>query len=375
MRGHVRQRGKKWCVVLDAEPDPETGRRRQKWVSGFATRRAAEDALVDLLGKRLRGETIDPDTTPVEDYLDTWLDARTSRLAPLSVTQYRSVIRNHVRGTTLGAMPLGKVRRAHVRTHAAELERKGLAPATRNTVRAILSRGFADALEDDLVAVDPTIRKAGRREARPAAPKRFTVWTAEELRHLLEAAAGERLEALWRFAVASGARRGELLGATWLGFDAAGGTLTIAQQVVPQRGGHKVAPCKTKGSHRTISLDEDTVAAIARHRESQLTERELAGDAYLDRDLIFCDELGGPINPQRLTEAFGKLRAAAKIRPGRLHDVRHSHATHLLTRGIPVHIVAARLGHSSPVVTLTTYAHVLPTSDEQAASTIAEILR
>jgi integrase len=322
-------------------------------------------------GPDLRGESVDPDNTPVADYLNAWLDGRAGSLAPLSVTQYRSVIRNHVAGTVLGGMPLGKVRRAH----AAELEWKGLAVATRHTVRAVLSRGFADALEDDLIGIDPTIRKASRRESGAARiPKRFTVWTADELRALLEAAAGDRLEAIWRLAVASGARRGELLGVTWLGFSAEAGTLTISQQVVPTRGGVQILPCKTKGSHRTISLDEETVAALEAHRERQLEERERAGDAYVDRDLIFADELGGSINPQRLTAWFGALRTKATIRAGRLHDVRHSHATHLLTSGIPVHIVAARLGHSSPVVTLTTYAHVLPTSDAQAASVMASVL-
>jgi hypothetical protein len=108
------------------------------------------------------------------------------------------------------------------------------------------------------------------------------------------------------------ARRGELLGATWLGFSAAEGTLTISQQVLPTRGGLSILPCKTKGSHRTIRLDADTVAALETHRDAQLVEREAAGDAYGDRDLIFCDELGGPINPQRLTESFGALRKAAK---------------------------------------------------------------
>ena len=84
--------------------------------------------------------------------------------------------------------------------------------------------------------------------------------------------------------------------------------------------------------------------------------------------------LDGPIVPQPATEKFGDLRRRAKIRPGRLHDIRHSAATHLLSRGIPLHIVAARLGHSSPVVTLTIYAHVLPTSDEQAAEVMAAVL-
>lgn len=374
MRGSVHKRASgKYAVVLDVGRDPETGRRKQKWISGFGTKGAAEDALTDLLGKRKRGETIDPDLTPFEVYVSAWIDGRLDQLAPLSVTQYRSVVKNHVKGSALGAMPLGKIRRAHVRTHEAELVRKGLAPSTRNVVSAVVSRAFSDAVEDDLISVDPC---AGRRRSteRQSKPKAFTVWTAAELRALLEAAEGERLAALWRLAVASGARRGELLGATWFGFSAERGTWTLSQQVVPTRGGVTIAPLKTAGSHRTVRLDPETVAAIEAHRERQLVERETAGDAYEDRDLIFADELGGVISPQRLTEAFGALRKRSGIRPGRLHDVRHSHATHLLTEGVPVHIVAARLGHSSPMVTLSVYAHVLPTSDERAAEVIAGVL-
>jgi len=132
--------------------------------------------------------------------------------------------------------------------------------------------------------------------------------------------------------------------------------------------------CKTKGSHRNISLDPETLAALNAHRERQLGERELAADAYADHDLVFCDELGRPINPQRLTEAFKRLQKKAGVREGRLHDVRHSHATHLLQVAVPVHIVSARLGHSSPVVTVNVYAHVLPTGDEQAARAVAALL-
>ena len=150
--------------------------------------------------------------------------------------------------------------------------------------------------------------------------------------------------------------------------------LHVSQQVVPTRGGPSIGPLKTEESHRTISLDPETVAAVTVHRERQLAERDAAGDAYQDHDLIFCDQLGGLVNPQRLTEQFNALRRAAAIRPGRLHDLRHSHATHLLTAGLPVHVVSARLGHSSPTVTMNVYAHVLPRSDEQAAKAIAKVL-
>ena len=148
----------------------------------------------------------------------------------------------------------------------------------------------------------------------------------------------------------------------------------VSQQVVPTRGGLTITPCKTDGSHRTVTLDAETVEWLERHREAQIAEKDLAGDLYDDRDLIFADDLGRPINPQRITEWFAVHRNAAGIRPGRLHDVRHTHATHLLTRGVPVHVVAARLGHASPVTTMRVYAHVLPKSDTQAAELTGALL-
>jgi integrase len=72
---------------------------------------------------------------------------------------------------------------------------------------------------------------------------------------------------------------------------------------------------------------------------------------------------------------FGALRKKAGIRPGRLHDLRHSHASHLLNAGVPVGTVSARLGHSSPVITLSVYNHVLPSSDKAAVEARAEALR
>jgi hypothetical protein len=129
--------------------------------------------------------------------------------------------------------------------------------------------------------------------------------------------------------------------------------------------------------HLIVVLDADAVVFIECRHEGVAaavkTMLELSEHVVLvDRVSLVLEELP---QLQRMTERFNELRKKAKIRAGRLHDVRRTHATHLLTRGIPVHIVAARLGHSSPVVTLNTYAHVLPTSDEQAAMVIAEVLR
>jgi integrase len=88
---------------------------------------------------------------------------------------------------------------------------------------------------------------------------------------------------------------------------------------------------------------------------------------------VFADELGGPIRPERLTAWFSAKRKTAGIATGTLHTLRHTAATLALTAGVPVHIVAARLG-DDPNTVLSTYAHLLPQSDELAAERVAAAL-
>jgi integrase len=106
-----------------------------------------------------------------------------------------------------------------------------------------------------------------------------------------------------------------------------------------------------------------------------MLERALMGGAYNEHDLCFAREDGAPIHPALLTQAFAKHVASAGLPTIRLHDLRHTHATLALVSGVPVHVVSARLGHSSPSITLNVYSHLLPTSDESAAERVAELVR
>lgn len=105
----------------------------------------------------------------------------------------------------------------------------------------------------------------------------------------------------------------------------------------------------------------------------QLLERDLAGPVYDDRDLVFCDELGGSLRPNGLTQWFAARRKRAGIPTGTLHTLRHTAITLMLTNGVPLHVVASRAG-DRPETLLSVYAHLLPTSDEQAADVIAGVL-
>jgi integrase len=168
-------------------------------------------------------------------------------------------------------------------------------------------------------------------------------------------------------------RRGELLGLTWRALELDRSRLSVTQQLVPTRGGCTFGPPKSRRSERTIALDPFTIGELERHRETQTVERALAGTAYQDGDLVFCNEVGAFIHPQKLTAAFTRLRKAAKIPMGTLHLLRHTHTTLALLEGVPLHVVAARIG-DDPKTVLDTYAHLLPTSDKAAAVVVAAAL-
>jgi integrase len=241
--------------------------------------------------------------------------------------------------------------------------------ATIRLTHAVLHRALRDAVRWGRI-----VRNPADAADPPSLPQtHVSAWTAPELGRFLEHVNEERLYALWRLAATSGMRRGELLGTTWRALDLDGGRLSVEQQLVPTRGGATLGPVKRARSRRTIALDAETVDALREHRDAQLLERDFAADAYQDADLVFCDELGGSIHPQRLTERFAKRRKAAGIPTGTLHVLRHTAATLALTAGVPVHIVAARLG-DDPKTVLGTYAHLLPSADEIAAQRVAAAL-
>jgi integrase len=169
---------------------------------------------------------------------------------------------------------------------------------------AVLRRALDDAVRwgklprSPAAAADPPVASRSGAQA----------WSDRELRTFLAHVRDDRLYALWRLAATTGARRGELLAVTWQTLDLDVGRLRIDQQLIPTLGGATFGPPKSRRSERTIALDPGTVDSLRRHRETQKLERDLAGPAYGDRDLVFANELGAPIHPQVLTAAFARHR-------------------------------------------------------------------
>jgi integrase len=371
MKGSTARRGSTWTAYWDKTPDPETGMRRQGSKGGFRTRKDAQAHLSTVLVAVQNGTYVEPSKQLLGRFLiDEWLPAISGgTVRPLTLARYEKIVRTYIVKRDIGGVPLRSLSGGHMTALYGELHRAGLSVATRRLTHAVLRRALNDAVRWGKIARSPA-----HAADPPALPEsKASSWSHRELRAFLAHVEGDRLYALWRLGATTGMRRGELLGLTWRHLDLDGGSLRVEQQLIPTTGGVTFGPPKSKRSKRRVALDAETVEALRQHRETQKLERAVAGPAYDDGDLVFADELGRPIHPQRLTQWFGQHRKAAGLPSGSLHILRHTHITHALTEGIPLHVVAARVGDKAETL-LKTYAHLLQNSDEQAAEAVASLL-
>jgi len=209
---------------------------------------------------------------------------------------------------------------------------------------------------------------------RPARREMATL-SPEQARASLEAAEGDRLEALYVLALSTGMRQGELLALRWRDVDLEGGTLQVRATLQRTRDGFQFAEPKTARSRRQVALTKPAVEALRRHRSRQLEERLQMGAAWEDNDLVFANEVGRPIEAGNLIRrSFHPLLDRAGLQHIRFHDLRHTAATLALGKGVHPKIVAEMLGHSQIAVTLDLYSHVTPTMQRQAAEALEAAL-
>jgi integrase len=368
VRGSVRKRGKTWSVIYD-ESRAEDGKRAQRWKGGFATKREAQAFLASTVSSLGDGSYAQPSKTTLAAFLrDEWLPAVEATLRPLSYVQYEQAVRLRI-VPRLGHRRLQALTGGDVNGLHRDLEQAGLSISSRRLTHAVLHRALRDAVRWGKLLRNPV----DMADPPAAVRSRVQAWTAKDLGRFLDHARSNRLFPLWRLGAMTGMRRGELAGLTWRCLDLDAALLSVEQQLLPTRGGCTFGPPKSERSRRTIALDPGTVEVLADWREVQLAERTFAGPAYVDADLVFADELGSPVHPQHLTWRFAQLREAAGIPSGTLHVLRHTAATLMLTSGIPVHVAAARLG-DNPNTVLSTYAHLLPQSDTEAAELVAALI-
>ena len=375
MRGSIVKRGKTYSYVFALDPDSE-GKRRQKWVGGFRTKREAETGLAEALGRLQAGTYSDAGRQTVRDFCEQWIESVASSLAPSTVSDYRRIIQQMII-PRLGKIRLGALTPAHISKFDNDLLKGGgrngkpLAPRSVVYAHAVLGRALQDALRWGLIARNPS-----RMVKRPKAPKsEMSVWTAEQARQFLEHVSDDRHYALWFLLLTTGLRRGEVAALRWSDIDLAVKTLSVQRTRVTVDYTVVENEPKTPQSRRRLALDADTVEALRAHRSRQNADRKQLGDDWQQTGYVFTDEIGAAMHPQAITDRFQKLAAAAGVPVMRLHDLRHTSATLALSAGVHPKVVQERLGHSSIMITMDTYSHVVQGMQEEAAEKLAGLLR
>lgn len=377
MRGHVRKRGNTWTVVVDVGRD-ETGKRQQRWHGGFATRKEAERARVEILSQQANGDYIEPSKETLGHYLTaTWLPAKRSSVRPTTFKAYGIHVRCHVL-PRLGAVPLQKVTGAMLNKLYAELlaagradGSAGLKAGTVRKVHAVLSKALSDAVRWRLLARNPAAaadppRLGGTR-------REMDFWTPTESERFLANAKEDELFALWRLYLATGMRRGEALALRWSDISLEGGTVVVARAYVSV--GYKAEFTSTKsGRSRNVMIDATTVAALKGHRSRQLESWLAMGVVQTESGLVFSRPDGLPIHPDHVSKRFQRLVAQSGVKRIRLHDLRHTHGAQLAMAGVHPKVVQDRLGHQSITMTLDTYGHLFPSMQESASQAVASML-
>lgn len=379
MPGSIRKRyAGSWTVIADLGRDPATGKRRQLWRSVKGTKRDAERLLVELLHERDSGLERPTGRQTVGQYLQRWLDDYVAgSVAPSTASHYQRIVRK-VLIPALGSVELAALRPQAIQSLYGRLLRQGRADGTgglsaKSVLRyhQVLHAALHHAVRWRLLARNPADAVQP-----PRAPRReLTTIGAADASRLLSAADETPIGSLARMAVMTGMRRGELLGLRWRDVDLAAGLANIQQTAQRIDGqGWVFRQPKTRLSRRSVALSPDTVRMLAVHRRAQLEARLLAGPAYQDRDLVFANALGTPVEPGNLARTWRRVLAAAGVGHVRWHDLRHAHATLMLSAGVHPKIVSERLGHASIGITLDTYSHVLPGMQATAAAQLDALL-
>jgi integrase len=331
---------------------------KRRYVSG-KNKEEARAKLRTARGEAERGLVSEGGNVALSDYLKRWLnDSVRGSVKPVTHDSYEMLVNNHV-VPPLGNLRLSKLTPAHLQGFYRSKLDAGLSPRTVQYLHVVLHRALKQALRWGLVtrnvaeAVDPP--KVHKKEVTPLSP--------EQARAFLEAARGDRLEALYVVAVHTGMRQGELLALRWDDVDLDAGVL-------------RVRGTKTARSRRTVKLSNTALDALRSHLTRQLEEIDRVRSMWWENGLVFATEIGTPLNRHNLVNrSFKPLLLSAGLPHIRFHDLRHTCATILLSQGVHAKFVQELLGHATIAITLDTYSHVLPGMSSGTADAMDRALR
>ncbi|MFS0672033.1 tyrosine-type recombinase/integrase [Ornithinibacillus sp. 179-J 7C1 HS] len=354
--------GAKWSFTVDIGVDPVTRKRKQKTVSGFSSKKEAQIAAEEL-ERQVRNKTyINETDQTLNQVIDEWVEwVAKNNMRPSTLNNRMGIINSRIK-PKLGHVKIKDIEPSTVHSlYNKMINEEGLSKSYARTVHNLLSTIFKYAIKSNKVKIN-IMEKV---DAPIPEHKEMQTWSVEEIDKFLNETKDAPTHITYVLAIYIGMRMGEILGLRWKDIDFNNKTIHIVQTLVRIGGGFDFQEPKTKNSKRQITITDDVIEELKKHKEQQKTESEL----------VVTTSIGTPYSPRNLQRNFNMFIDRAKVTKIRFHDLRHTHATLLLKLGENPKIVSERLGHSKITVTLDTYSHVLPDMQKQASENFSNLLR
>jgi len=350
--------------------DVNTGKWKQVWRKVDSKSQARD--VADLVKQQLKtGTEAFENRDTLNAFLDVWLGAH--RVSARTLEDYTSLMKHHVR-PTLGKKKLSSIKPLDVQQAVNAMVEKKLSARTIHYTMTVLRSALRQAVKWGVLLNNPAedlqLPKQRRREMKCLSP--------QQAKEFLKFARKDKYGVLFELALVTGMRPEEYLGLRWCDVDLPNRTVSIQRTLVwrRQKAAWYFGEAKTDKSRRTIPLTEKLARELVKHRRKQNERRLKLGSKWTDHDLVFPSDLGTPLSVRNFDRRhFKEVLIAAGLPDIRLYDLRHTCATLLLAAGENPKVVSERLGHSSIVLTLDCYSHVLPTMQDAATQKLAAILR
>lgn len=355
------------------------------------TRKYLYDMNLDALEVKLRnvryeidhGIFTKPERIRLDDWFSTWMNEyKAFELKKGTIENYKRNYRLYI-SPYLGNCYVKEIRAEHLQKLYNDLMRAGYSYGVINLCAGILSGMFTQLMRNDIIMKNPVkLANLPKKEKRP----KRRVLTDEEQQLFLKYAATSTFYNLYRLALATGLRIGELTSLTWKDIDFENECLTVTGTLkyFKDTGFYKDTP-KSDSGNRTVPLLPSICKMLKHVRREQNKERLSAGNKWRPvkglEHLVFTTKTGEPLKKRtiaydidhitdEINENEKDIPHFEKFSP---HTLRHTFATRALENGIPPKVVQEILGHSSITMTLDLYTHVLPKTKSTEIMKIANL--
>lgn len=307
------------------------------------------------------------------------------KIKPSTFDRYEGIYRNYIKPSGIYGMKFYGLRSIQIQRHYNKLHEEGKTSNQIRNLNKLLKKFFFYAVEEGYLLKNPCTSKnlAIPSDAEDKDPDQdIEIFTDEEIDILKTALKGHIHECLILLGLGTGLRQGEILGLKRENIDLDEKTLTVKQSIKPVRvidkdgnSTYKIIEqeVKTKGSVRTVPIPSSLIPFIENHIAKQEEQKQKAGRLYTDQGFLFATDTGKEIDARNLLRSYKRLLKKAGIPYRRFHALRHTYATKLFERGVPLKTVQELLGHSDISVTANIYTHVIPQVKVDAAEQINDL--